>query len=967
MTYLNRLQNRTSVWYKHRTNLVCRCGLILLLFFIPLSAQPEADFRFSGDTLTIKTDRYEVVWQNGCMVGLTSLHKSGEKLTVATDTMKVTLLPNGPGSFYQHEKEGKDQHRALWSYKLDRGEPRFPAQHPAYEKSVVRCEDISGGVRLTYTGLKEDDAAVLVQELVVEKGTGDLLIKQKAKSSNSGLFGIGFSLLNLKPDIGFALPYFSGVRVGGKYTSGFSGWAWPGFWSAGLIIGETAEGSTFFVFADDPRLSPKYLKLYSTRDVQGLGFEACGQYPYANKREIEVFNWRFNTFAGSWMEPAERYKQWLAKAYSLKPRREDSPDWYKNISMYCTSPSANLALLGEKIDPKHVLVVNYGWAKGFNRNAPFYQPVSGGEGLAKGLEKLNSMGYHYGVYVAHKLVDLNPLPEVRQKYWGEENLLGKYRVRTALDALSGRAPQFNEDWREDDEKRVSRAIEKNGLVLAGIHPGSNDWIEFYSNLMVDYHKRYGIYAFYQDVSGSNYGSSGIIDGRSIHEGTVDCEKRIREKIPQIVTIGEHWNEVNVAAGMELGSGSYAAWFSPEHHKMLGGERAHPINGYIFGDYTGLVMYKTPLTSTEQFHRDQNFLEITGSIPTWRADVTDEKDTAEIRLTLLRAGLFAEGYRPYYPAVWDKDAVAYMRDENSRIVKYIRKEGSTFCYKVSDEGKERLHYARITGRNALPMPEPVYIDGWIAYDEKGPIGLSRERWYSVFAGVPEEMPVRITGLPAGVHINGLRAAEGYILADIGGSGSGEIEVLTTVPVVGQPVPGKSRHKIEAPSPLIFGLKEAQVVDIDRLLPLKDWAVLKVVNGLVTGKTDWWRAPRDWKFGDVTCRGFSVSPPAGGLGAETSIDGYIKLPDNKNIALSFQMGRLGGIGDGVHFVVRVNGKEIWRQFSEPNKRSWIPVVIPMKEYAGQNIVLSLALDCGPSRFNTSNDLSFWGDPKVVVVGN
>jgi len=68
--------------------------------------------------------------------------------------------------------------------------------------------------------------------------------------------------------------------------------------------------------------------------------------------------------------------------------------------------------------------------------------------------------------------------------------------------------------------------------------------------------------------------------------------------------------------------------------------------------------------------------------------------------------------------------------------------------------------------------------------------------------------------------------------------------------------------------------------------------------------------------------------------------------------------------VHFVVRVNGREIWRAFSAGGKRSWTPAVVPLGAYAGQSILLSLAIDCGPSSFNTSNDQSFWGDPKIIL---
>ena len=40
------------------------------------------------------------------------------------------------------------------------------------------------------------------------------------------------------------------------------------------------------------------------------------------------------------------------------------------------------------------------------------------------------------------------------------------------------------------------------------------------------------------------------------------------------------------------------------------------------------------------------------------------------------------------------------------------------------------------------------------------------------------------------------------------------------------------------------------------------------------------------------------------------------------------------------------------------------MPLGEFAGQTVVLSLAVDCGPSGFNTSNDHALWGEPRLVV---
>ncbi len=919
---------------------------------VPPSAPSPAEFAFTNGVLTIRTDRYVVTWQEGCLTQLATRHNGGRNLTVGTNAMPTSWLPNGMGSFHEQQLAANDQHRAHWGHDLKKGPPRFPAQHPAFAGSAATCEPIRDGVRLTYAGLDGDPSGRLIQELTVEAGTGDLVIRQRAASAHPGLFGIGFSLLNLDRDIAFALPYFSGIRIGGpgdRRTRVF-GRAWPGFWSAGLIVGEIPGGGSFMVFADDPKLGPKYLKMAMLDDVQGLNFEACAQYPYADRKAVEICDWRFNTFAGSWMEPAERYKQWLVAAYGCKPRRERSPAWFNDIALYVPNllPSNALHRLGEKIAPKHVLMNAYGWAKGFNRNAPFYQPVD--TNLAQTAAGLHALGGRYGVYVAHKLIDRHAYPD----------LAGKYGCFPGVDALS-RDAAILDDIRDPDKEIVKENASKyKDRFLMGIHPGSDAWIEFYSDLMVKFHEQYAIDVFYQDCAGSNYGSSGLTDGRSIHEGMVACEKRIREKLPQTASIGEHWSEVVVAAGMELGSGSYHSWFSPQHHQELG-DKAHPLLGYIFGEFTGLVMYKTPLLSTERFHRDQNFLEVTGSIPTWRGDVAT--DNGEARVAILRARLFADGYVPYYPREWEPDAVAYLRDGAGHIVKYLRRGGSTFCYR-EERGRDRLYYARVTGRSACPMLEPVHIVGWNAYDDQGPIGLAPDRWYALFPGAPDMAPLTFTRLPEAVWLNGIRAHDDYVLADLGGAGTGEVEVVTTRALAGREQPGRDRNAVVAPGALLLAFREAPAIEMDTVLPLETWTLRQVVNGLVTGPASWWRKPTPRKFGDHTHVAYGVSPPAGGPGAESSVDGYLRLPADRNVALAFSMGRMGGSGDGVHFVVRVNGREVWRAFSAGGQRSWTPAVVPLGEYAGQRVLLSLALDCGKQAFGLSNDLSFWGDPTLIL---
>jgi hypothetical protein len=98
---------------------------------------------------------------------------------------------------------------------------------------------------------------------------------------------------------------------------------------------------------------------------------------------------------------------------------------------------------------------------------------------------------------------------------------------------------------------------------------------------------------------------------------------------------------------------------------------------------------------------------------------------------------------------------------------------------------------------------------------------------------------------------------------------------------------------------------------------------------------------------------------------SVDGFLELPNDRKLAVRFGHGLFGGPGDGMNFVVRVNGKEVWRQFRESTDAGWRDAAVPLGAYARQAVVLSFAVDCGPGGFNTSCDDAAWGDVRLVAA--
>ncbi len=901
-------------------------ALLLLLGSCTLAAE----FRPSERGITIVTERYEIVWRDGAAHEISTLLPRRQLLTLPDGGMSAAELPVGMGSFHGQAKEECMQNRILYGLDLEKEAPAYPAQFAPGESSRLTVEEIPNGRRLTYSGLGSDTSATLVQELTVEPATGELLMRQRARSENPGLFGISMTLLNLRPDIDFAVPYFGGQRFGGSMEGNqLVSYSWPQFWQAGLLVGELPEGGSFFLMSDDGELRPKYFKLYHTDARQGLSVQHSPEGPYDEVREIEVAPWRFNTFGGNWLEPAMRYRAWLTETYDLKPMTERPVTWFDQIALaYAAYPSITaLETLAKKIDPKHILVIDLGWAEGFNRKAPLYTPRS--KNYRESVDAAHALGVRLGVYTSMKLVDHHAHPL----------MMHEMGVTYFYDALNSDPPP--------PPAPVVEAPDRH--FLAYIHPGSNRWIDFYSDVMVDLQNRYDLDLLYQDVSGGQRGSAGVIDGRGLHQGTVACDAAIQRKLPTTALGGEYWSEVMIAGGEVMGLQNMMSWFGEGHQERLA-RHAHPIQSAIFAPFSTYMTYKTPMRSGAKFHYDQNQIEAMGAIPTWKGAADERGGEADIVLS--RAKLLAEGFRPHFPEAWAANVSGYLRHPDGRIIRYERDGLSSFCY----EG-EALRYARITGRSAWQGAEPVHIDGWHAYANGGPIGLDAESWYCLMPGASTAGRITVRELWEGTWITGSRESDTYTLITFGGAGDGELKgelVTDGTPAVRLVEPGQVLLAADASAPLTV---------VDEPLALDEWQKVIVAQGRVLQETEWHRPPTRWQLGEKTMMGYTVFPPLGGAGSEISIDSYVELPSSKALALRVHLGRLGGAGDGVHYVIRVNGREIWRQLSPGTERGWETAVIPLSEYAGKSVVLSLAVDNGPSGFSLSNDAAIWGEPMFV----
>jgi hypothetical protein len=617
--------------------------------------------------------------------------------------------------------------------------------------------------------------------------------------------------------------------------------------------------------------------------------------------------------------------------YGIIPRKERSPEWVNDKALfwpYGRFNEADLKAMAELIDPKHVLIHNWGMWNGFNRRIPEYIPRD--KDYVKKTALAHGYGYHVGGYFSMLLVDVATHPDIMEKY----------SLDYSYDGLTKEKPLGSTRW------------------LVNVHPGSQKWRNFYTEKMKTVHRNYGVDLLYQDVSGGPIGSAGVINELTKAAAVVACEDEIRRSLPNAALMGEYWTEVN-ACREDFALSNYLNWFNDDFKQYISKRRTvHPILSCLFSDFCLRMAYSSPFRDINRFHKEENINEVTGSVPYWNTTITDQ--LGEAIVTLKRARYWSEGFRPFFPEEWESDVIAYMKNDRDEVIRYVANGESTFCY----QGEERkLEYARVTGVSEIRAETPVHIKPWIAYDTNGPIGLNSDQWYCVFPGEPSDLPIVLTELPPSATIQGARITKDFVLIQLGGTGAGIVKWKVNKPYSwlstssGRLKSSTREVHVELPTHIIFAYRMTEkAADLN----LHTWRPYIVSHGWVSETAKARRGSFYLKNGRVS-NGYQVLPPTGGKDVEISLDRLYKIPKKGNPALKAVFGMISkSSGDGVHIVVRINGSIVMREHRK--KSSGELISVPLAAYAGQDVILSLGVDCGPSGFNTSSDWSFWDSIRI-----
>jgi hypothetical protein len=137
-----------------------------------------------------------------------------------------------------------------------------------------------------------------------------------------------------------------------------------------------------------------------------------------------------------------------------------------------------------------------------------------------------------------------------------------------------------------------------------------------------------------------------------------------------------------------------------------------------------------------------------------------------------------------------------------------------------------------------------------------------------------------------------------------------------------------------------------------------------------------APQVFTIEDVTINGETKKSIAVAPSVGTRMKYRIRIPDDGwlRVNLGLKPEAWQQEGDGVRFMVLVSdgraSDELFTQdvnpFGTPTDRKWIPVMVDLSSYAGEEVeVIFNTYASGPRKqSDLRNDLAVWGAPEIVV---
>ena len=704
---------------------------ILIGIVCMLCAEPTepAELTIVDNTVLVKTDAYEVQFENGA---ITQLHN---KLTAETYTMPLGV--NGVPI-------GISGHSGLL---------RRNGGHVWTEGATLTARKIAPLKAELVFRQGQNEVHLLIG---VDENTGDMLIEQEGISDTASVYGIqwGCGNLNVK-NLDLILPADGGQIINAMSPFTSRSFNYPFSWEVQLAILQAEHGG-FFVRGTDATF--QFKTLHYQKDLGesfALGFETQNQAPFDELTSAKSVVWRLNTYSGDWRVPARRYRDWMEQTF--KPwRLDEMPTWVGETGLVVTLPSLDVGILDalvDQVDPRKTLLYVTGWRKDdFDVNYPDYtaKPEFGSF-----LEAARQHGFRVMLHV--NLVGIS----------AHHPLYAEFQKFQFLSLWDGNPMGWFWD-RTDTPNRH-----------AFINPASAEFRKLLVQQLKEVWQRYGVDAFHLDVSSLVVNdANGLIEELNAGQGNVLMHEELAEAMPGVVFSGESLHEVTFFRE------SFAQrWNNPPLWDPTRRSTPHPISAFLFSPYTlpyGYLGLPNPDRGPQLYQEYLDAYENWGVLPTLRLwkmeDLEPERVETQNLLSIARTWQ-ALGFKPNFEKDWEADT----------LFQYVAKNGEIATLKVTDSGtifnlpQDEVGYERVFGVTQLATDRSILH--WHAYNETTILGLHPEKSY-VLSDTPRDFSqAHINTLPDGVSVTESRVTENAALfrlerTDI----SHEIDLLSEIHLV-----------------------------------------------------------------------------------------------------------------------------------------------------------------------------------------
>jgi hypothetical protein len=355
---------------------------------------------------------------------------------------------------------------------------------------------------------------------------------------------------------------------------------YPFWWNAQFVICQAGRGG-FWLHTKDPGTDLKMLRVRRAEENFHLilGFESPA--PLKSK-ELEA-EWFMDAYDHDWRKPVDIHRNWLEKAFDLKPLREnpDAPDWIRDINFVLelwgmrkdqAEPHHTFEQMIERINefkdyhnPENTILYIPGFAEnGIDSHAPDYNPsikCGGDEKFGKLMEAAHKLGYKVMLHTNVLAITFtHPLYKEFKKY----------QVVDAFKRKLGWAMDIDGDWLPED-------------YFAYMNPGFTEWGDHMEKVIGELISKFNPDAIFLDQTLLAFN---ISNGPDFLLGMRKHIQRLQKAFPGVLFAGEGLNEQVLPAlpfvqihGIDSLS---------EVHGMEGKKKwrkVHPVSSYLFGKYT----------------------------------------------------------------------------------------------------------------------------------------------------------------------------------------------------------------------------------------------------------------------------------------------------------------------------------------------------------------------------------------------